>query len=348
MPPMRRSLVPTSFRRWGAVLGAALFVVVGVVLGSVLTFTPQQPVRPVTLATAEWSPFVSPSLPDGGPVAVVVTDVMRRAGYAPDVSFTSWPMTEPSVDNGAALALFPVVPSEERRRKYLVSDPVTEFEYVLFHRADFDPDSVRRPEDLRRLRVGFVSGYDYWPELESVVGDRAVVLDDTATAFAALSSGEVDLVAEGLDTGLAHLAGPDFHGDARDVAHIDRDDPLVRSSETLHLMMRRSEAAQDLMEQFNAALADYRSSGLHATALAGLGASPPQHATVRPSGTGGTVRIAGTDHHTPSGTQVAVLSWPQATERSDSRARVKVIDGPLAGRTGRVRVVELELDGGTP
>jgi polar amino acid transport system substrate-binding protein len=328
-------------------LVAALIVVY---VATRVVASPPRPDRPVLIASGDWEPFVGPDLPDGGPVARLVTEVLARQGYAAQVSFTTWPLALQRSQEGTVVGAFPFVGSAERREDYLLSAPLLDFDYVLFVDRR-TASSVRDAADLSGLRVAHISGYDYWPELDAAV-DGYQEYPSKEAAFAALVDDEVDVVPEGLLSGRAVLASPTFPGDEAAVTPLDPTlDPAFGSTEALHLMLPRSADNAAFLRQFDGHLADVRADELYASLVASVSGEPDVVVElVTPDGRPPTLRDPASRERVQvlRGTRAVVTAWPAGygaatTGAPDGRLRVKVLDGPNAGRVLQVAASDVSV-----
>jgi polar amino acid transport system substrate-binding protein len=312
--------------------------------------------RPVLVSSGSWAPFVGPDLPDGGPVTELVTEVLRRQGYTPQVDYTSWSFAERQAVTGDTIGVFPLVSSESRRRDMVLSDPLVDFQYVLFYSRAAGTPVVTTAEDLATLRVGRIAGYEYWTELEDAVPEF-VEYGTSLEGFRALAAGEIDLLPEGLLSGQAVLAAPELAWDAQGFGYLDGGDPLVQSTQGLHFMMPRSSQAAALMRDFNAGLAELRTTDAYAQIISDLtsGGSGVE-VTLAPVAIPGLVQLLQADG-TPAllaaqGTRARVLEWPAPFVTAVGApvdpilVPVKLLNGPAQGRVFSVdaRALILESD----
>lgn len=351
------SVLRKPFRAWGpALVMSVVLVAAAAVVVAALRGSPAAPPRPVLVASGSWAPFVGPDLADGGPVARIVTETLRRSGYTPEISYTTWPLAEERVDSGASVGVFPLVGSAGRREKFLLSNRLVDFEYGLFYHRGAGEPRITAAADLAKLRVGSVAGYDYWKELESAVGDF-VEYKSTLDGLRALAHGDVDILAEGLLSGRAALADPSFEGDAADFAYIRGESPLVHSVEGLYFMMADTPEATDVMRQFNTELTKFKQSDDYRRLVAALTPSESAEVTLEPVGTTGLVELLDANGSVvllaPRGTRAKVLAWPteftgvDAGPPARSLVKVKITNGPAQGRMLYVdaRAVVLEVAG---
>lgn len=359
MAPYSRgfSILLRQLRTWGPVL--ALLTVVAVSVGIVavgLRSSPTSPSRPVLVSSGSWAPFVGPELPDGGPVTKMVVEVLNRSGYSPEIRYTSWSLAENQVTSGASNGVFPLVGSKSRREGFLLSDPLIDFEYVLFYNRRSGEPKISSAADLGALRVGGITGYDYWNELESAV-TSFVPFDSALEGFQALADGRIDVLAEGLLPGQAVLASPAFTADAGDFGYLQDNNPLVHSVEGLHFMMANTAEANAVMKRFNRMLAQLRQTDEYKEIVEGLEAASFREVTLIPVGETGLVELL--DEHgrlallAPRGTRAQVLAWPKEFVDSAGRppgrilVKVKISNGPAQGRVMHVdaRTLTLRVEG---
>ncbi|MFJ8581147.1 substrate-binding periplasmic protein [Micromonospora sp. NPDC093277] len=353
-PNWRRPALLRPFRAWGPVVALLVLVVVATATVAVgLRPSPTSPARPVLVSTGDWAPFVGPELPDGGPVTKLVVEVLNRAGYSPEVRYTSWSLAEDQVRSGATIGAFPLVGSESRRKDLLLSDSLIDFEYVLFYDRRKGTPRVTAAADLRALRVGGISGYDYWTDLEAAV-PRMVEFGSTLEGFQALADGRIDVLAEGLLPGQAALADPSFAGDARDFGYLQGNNPLAHSVQGVYFMMARTPEAAPVLERFNRVLAELRRSTEYEQFVEGLQPSAFRDVTLTPVGETGLVELLDDKGNlvlvAPQGTRAQVLTWPEQFVRSAGTRRerilvqVKITNGPARGRVLHVDARALLLE----
>lgn len=329
------------------ILVTAVCAVTVVLLVSVFAPEPIRPSKPVIVTSGEWAPYVGEGLPKGGPVAQIVTEVLERQGYQPMVRYTSWALATKQSQEQGVLGTFPFTAGRDRLKTFVASDPLMDFEYVLFARRDNQrATAIRAPEDLRGLRVGVVPGYDYWPQFMQAPAEKRT-FDSSLDAFEALNRGDIDLVPESVESGEAILSDPRFTGDGAAFESLKPEgNPLLGAKETLHFLVKRTSAGEQMIRDFNRELGAYKASENYRRAVAPI-ASPHQDAAeiigaapveLFPLG-GGQPLL------TPPGVKVKVRRWPSkyltpGPPRPGERAEVKVVTGPLAGRI-------LEVDAGS-
>jgi polar amino acid transport system substrate-binding protein len=336
--------------------GALLLLVVIVAAGVAIIVALRPGVssnRPLRLTSAPWAPYIGPDLPDDGPMAKLVVEALRRAGYSPQVDFTSWSVAEQQVGNGGSNGVFPLVGSQERRAHLRLSDKITDFRYALFYKRGARERRITSAADLSGLTVGRIAGYDYWDELDSAVG-RWVDCRTALECFEYLADGRVDLVAEGALAGNAVLADPAFSGDQTDFDYVRDDNPWARSTEGLYLMMGTASGSAEVIKAFNRELAKMRASGEQDRILAEVSGSAPEEVGLAPTGGSGLVELldagGAVELLAPQGTRAQVVKWPAEFGGVSSPpprrilVQVKIVNGPAQGRVLYVDARALRLE----
>lgn len=342
---MLRPLAPRRRRLSWPYLALTLSVVACLVMAFfIIRPVPPERSQPIEISTSEWMPYISPDLPDNGPVAKMLTDVFARAGYTPEFDFTTWPVAEKDVRSGASIGMAPVVESSARADFSIYSDPIMDFRYTLFGRKGKTLQTLPERTDLRGLKVARIEGYQYWKELNDS-GATFVDRPSSESAFETVMDGDADLVAEGSVAGTAVLRSPDFPGDATEFTEVDPPNSLTSSTQGLRLLIKDTAEGRELQKQFNEALAEYTRTEDYQKVLASLEGSNPQ---VRLSAhDAGAVELLDDDGKkagaTPSGTTATVLEWPDGTPGPTSLTQVKILDGPLSGQVLHARLEDLEM-----
>lgn len=338
----------TSLRRrtspsWPLLVLAVVLLISLLLVTVVLRAKPPARLQPITLVTAEWEPYISSELPESGPLARIATQTLLHAGYDPSYTFTTWQLAQRDVLEGGAIGVVAMVDSGTRDEQFIYSDPLLELRYTLFGHDRDDLVSIAQRKDLTGLRVARIEGYDYWRELDES-GAEFVTFQSAEDAFLALVEGDVDLVAEDSLAGRALVDGPDFPGDGSLITEVPGASDLTTSSQGLHVLLSDTPEGRRLQEHFNASLAEYRTTPDYAEHVAALDQMQQTVALRSPEGpvelldgSGATIGI------TPTGTTGVVDAWPEAPTSPDAMVRVKVLDGPWAGRIVKVPMREVEI-----
>lgn len=303
---------------------------------------PPRAAQSVQVITSDWQPYVDTTVDQGGAVGEIVVSVLAGSGYNAQVAYDTWNSGLDRVNQGTAFGIFPMVKSESRSEVFEYSDPLVDYSYVLFKRRGTEVPEAVLSGDLSGMRVGVIDGYDYWPELDES-GATFKDYPTTVAGFEALSNDEVDFVAESDIVGNATLKGQKFDGDAHEFDIVRGDNPALSSTDSVYFLIRKSKLSGDVMKKFNEALAEYKRTERYGELVANL------------EGTTDTVTFAGeslinveSDTGEPLGTVPPgitgrVLQWP-ADLKPGEMLRIKMLDGPLSGRIGFVRLEDIEVN----
>ncbi|QCR52263.1 hypothetical protein C1N80_00810 [Brachybacterium sp. SGAir0954] len=339
---------PVSRRRglpWAVPVLACLVVIALALVFAVVRTNPPERSQPLQISTSEWLPYISPDLPDSGPVAQLLTEVFGRAGYTPEFVYSNWPTAEKEVTSGATIGMAPVVVSESRASFALYSDPLLEFRYTLIGKKGEALDSLSHRSDLTGVKVARIAGYQYWEQLEDS-GATFTDYPSSLAAFTALKDGEVDVVAEGSVAGQAVLESAEFADDASLYGEVQPASDLTSSTQGLHLLMKDTPEGRETQQEFNAALAELRGTADYEELVASLEDTSQQ--VILTGASGGAVDLfddkGAAVGSTPSGTTGSVLGWPEGSPDRETLVEVKILDGPYRGRLLSARLDDMEID----
>lgn len=321
-----------------------------VALGTLVTLSklfqaePPRQTIPVTVATAEWLPYIGPDLENDGPVGEILTDVFRNMGYDVTFTYSNWEAAELEALNGPSIGMAPVVAAPGRLENGEYSDSLLDFSYVLFGKDDgLLPAWEGASDTLDGARVARISGYQYWDELDNS-GAQFTDFSTSLEAFNALQQGEVDLVAEGRIAGETILASSEFTDDATRYRVLNSPANFASNTQGLHLYVSDRTESLNLLHQFNDALNSYQNSAKYRQTLTQL-TGETQSLNLRSDGSAPMLldlenrRPIG---QTPSGTTGVLISWPQ-NGANDDLVTLKLTNGPYAGRIVLVTMKDVEI-----
>lgn len=349
-------------RRWMAPVIVILLVLlaIGVVL-SVFSAAVRPPEQ-VVVATGEWPPFIGSNLPDYGPLAELLREVLSREGYRPSFEFGSWSEAQDRAASGKVFGTLPFIKTAERELRFSFSEPLVSAEYVLFYKLPAfrqdggDMERIADPEELSSYKVGLMEGYQLWGDLPNLV-DVAETYDDLYEAFEALDRGEIDLLGESRVVGERILLTPGFRWDPEHFDHIDEAGSWLRGTkQEFHLLMKRSEKNEELLQDsINPALREVERTGVYEAIMTPLQLDPvaPERISLLSAPTPAKNPVNGRWYLLPRGTSAAVLAWPDAFRQGQSSlegsneplwCRIKVLNGPQRGRVLMVEADQIELE----
>lgn len=349
----------TALRRVSTA-GWIVFAVVAVlVLGAValLRTGTTRPIRPITIGSGAWSPFVGQGLDGFGPIGQLVTEVLERQGFEVTVEFQNWGETETDTVTGDLFGSFPFIASERRNRDLELSDPLIEFDYALFYRTGESGEPPRTSEDLADLVIGLADGYEAWPALGRAATNFAHY-GTVVEAFEDLVEGEIDLVVEGLLPGLALIESVPLLRDAGIGVVEAGGASQLGSTETLHFVMPKSARAPEVMGRFNEILAEIKLTDGYRDIVSALSSRASGYIELKAFGPHGLVELIESDAsvvYTPQGTAARVLQWPdeflirgEPLTGPGLEVTVQILDGPAIGRIVTVDARSVRLASTAP
>lgn len=116
---------------------------------------------------AGWPPytFADPKNPKAivGASAELLVDILKRAGYEPQITLLPWKRCLAEVERGTMSMLMNAAYSEERAQKYLMSTPYYSVHSALFYRNSKYPvaPKLAAVADMKQYRYCGLFGYNY-------------------------------------------------------------------------------------------------------------------------------------------------------------------------------------------
>jgi polar amino acid transport system substrate-binding protein len=170
-----------------------------------LCFAPPALAHHFVLHTGEWPPYVSSTLPGGGPLARIVSEALALQGHSVEFHFEPWARQEQDVREGRDLATFPWSSNDAINTDYVFSQPLAHHRMVFFYLTTRTPGfDFTTLENLKNFRLGGSRGYEY-VHIFREAGLKPDYAPDAASSFRKLLAGRIDLVPESEAVGLAIL-----------------------------------------------------------------------------------------------------------------------------------------------
>ena len=220
-----------------------------------------QPV--LIIATSELPPFISAE-PDNSFLTELLAEMADEMDVVFEFRFMPWPRCELAVDTLQAWATMPYVPTPERNKKFLFSEPLYTKRTVLFHYSDDEPRVPMTFIHLNELsphRIGGVRGY-YYLDRFTRAGLRLELTNSEELSFRKLRAGRVELVPAVESVGwniIRKTFPPEDHANFYVL-----DTPLNVGYNYLMTSLNYPDAPQ-LLERFNTALKTLRDNGVYDT-----------------------------------------------------------------------------------
>ncbi|MDX5372019.1 MAG: transporter substrate-binding domain-containing protein [Pseudomonadaceae bacterium] len=144
------------------------------------------------LATLEYPPYSSESLPGGGSIVELTERAFATQGHRPRIDFLPWARVRAELRSGTYQGALALWPQEIKEERLIASRPLFYSQLGLFARRQ-EPVSFASLADLRGRRVGIVRGYGYPPRIlaSGIVVEEAV---DDISNLRKLAARRFDLV----------------------------------------------------------------------------------------------------------------------------------------------------------
>jgi polar amino acid transport system substrate-binding protein len=144
------------------------------------------------LATLEYPPYSSQSLPGGGSIVELTVRAFATQGYRPQIDFLPWARVRAELQKGTYQGALALWPQEIREENLTASRPLFYSQLGLFVRQR-EPVHFLSLQDLRGQRVGIVRGYGYPPRIltSGIITEEAI---DDLSNLRKLAARRFDLV----------------------------------------------------------------------------------------------------------------------------------------------------------
>ena len=315
-----------------------------------------QPFAPSEVYTAHWPPYVNKPGMELGTASSIVQMVYYQMELSPSWQELDYYFSYQQVVKSGVKASFPYFWTQQRADEVLFSAPLMKVENGVFYSTQnnsVEPDLT----DINHLKVGRVAGYSYGEKLAFLLND-ATVFSGEVMAITALVKGEIDLLPISVE--VARNLIQEYY------PHRIHEFKLLAgysSKDAIHLIAPKTEEGAAFITNFNTALAALKQKGMIDQILSApkLGGGSGYVRLVPTEGfpvvTGFELTSEEADklfYVVPQGSRAVVLSWdqvvlkPHATEKifdgMMNYSKVRIVDGPHAGRELYVRNMHLEVD----
>lgn len=207
----------------------------------------------VTLANGDWAPYLGENLPNGGPVAHLVSEAFASQGWTVNYNYLPWKrgynMTESDELDGSIVWSR----NEERAEVMKFSDAVVHLDTVVFYDKS-RPVDWETPEDLLDLRLGGVIGYDY-AYVKAEDGYNTSLIGDPKSNYLKLVANRLDGVME------ERLVGLDLAREAGVLDQVGYHPKRIKSNPYYLIVGKSNPRVDEILSVFNAGLKDLQESG---------------------------------------------------------------------------------------
>jgi len=217
-------------------------------------FTPKKTVR---IATLDWVPYISPSLPHNGWVAQVAEAAFAEENIKVEWYFYPWKRSLITAETGKVDAVYPTFYSDERATKYNFSDS---FRGGLSVIVALKSSGINFKKDLRELSpytIGVVRGYVFGKEFDEAKYLKKAESADDEQNILKLMHKRVDLIIINLFV-LNNLIKTRFANDPKTKDIIAIGPPV--QIEYFHIAFTKKGNTNDLRKSYNSGLSKIKSS----------------------------------------------------------------------------------------
>lgn len=220
----------------------------------------------IRMATVEWAPFYGSDMERNGFVTALVKAAFERAGYEAGIEFIPWARAMHDVELGYRDVLMGAYYTDERAETYIASDDIYSVTVGLVAHPDAGIRKYESLRDLQGYEIGIGRGWAHSPEFDEADYLDKIPEDDQVLNVRKLYADRIDMIAmsfavfsqiaqeEGVDPEWPVLVEP----------------PLSENS--LHLMVSRNlDNGEEIVRDFNRALAEMREDGTYERILRELG-----------------------------------------------------------------------------
>lgn len=162
--------------------------------------------KSITLATGEFPPHISESLPEKGSFSEIVVKAFKNVGYTVKLDFLPWKRAYKLAKEGHADGTYSWAATEERQKDFAFSDPIFTLERRLFVMRN-SSIYAQNAEELTGLRLCRALGYGVHGVLGEMHEKKQISLvkpRDMETCFKFMQEGRVDFIELSYEEGIAN------------------------------------------------------------------------------------------------------------------------------------------------
>jgi len=214
----------------------------------------------LTIATGEWPPYSSATLPHYGTVMAQVAQAFAAAGIEVRYEFMSWNRALELTRAGKYAATPMWLKTPDRMRDFLLVGPIVTSTVVLFHRKD-RPFEWQSMNDLAAIRIGVALGYSYGPAFDKLMAGHVLTPDvapNDELGLIRVAGGHIDAFLLDRDVGLYLIEHAGRDAVKNELTFHPRP---VHSDPTYLLFSRKYPNSDALAQRFAAAWAKLQATG---------------------------------------------------------------------------------------
>lgn len=224
-----------------------------VFLLSILFFLPISWATPpdvIKLTNGEWPPYLSKSLPNGGPSSQVIAESFRLQGIEVVWGWYPWARSYLLAQEGKFDGTVIWSANDERKASFFYTVPVLEEKRVLFHLVSRHIEWTSM-QDLSQYEIGATVGYQYSQEFQQAEAQGIIKvrrIAEEGNNFKKLIANRVDLVIATHRVGYALIASELSEDEAKLITH---NPDYVDAQQWSVLISKNCEYGEYFVEQFN-------------------------------------------------------------------------------------------------
>jgi polar amino acid transport system substrate-binding protein len=206
------------------------------------------------IATGEYPPWTTESLPHNGYINQIVESAFKVEGLDVEFHFMPWKRALEATRLGHFHATSYWGDKVERHQEFYHSDVLHTESFVFFHRKSLSPLSWKKLSDLSAFAIGATRGYTYTVEFWAMANEdklRVSVADDDVANLRRLVEGQIDLFPLSLETGKYLLKQ---HFTAEQAGLIDVNLEPMNFNKDFILFSRQIPGNEKYLEAFNRGL----------------------------------------------------------------------------------------------
>jgi len=225
-----------------------------------ILINPAKAQESISIATGEWSPFVSESLSHGGFMSRIVTEAFALEGIAVKWGFFPWARAMLYAKNGKWHATSAWAINESREKDFWYSDPIVVDRTVFFHRKD-KIVQWQEMDDLQDLKVGTTTSYYYGEAFNNALLSGLLLVEEVPVEemnFKKLQRGKIDILPSNLYVGYSIIKKLFTTEVTEQITH----SPVTLTAQPLRLLFSKKIAENRyFLNKFNAGLKKLKLSG---------------------------------------------------------------------------------------
>ncbi|MCW3807911.1 hypothetical protein [Plebeiibacterium marinum] len=325
-----------------------------------------KPLKPIHVATGNWQPFIGEDLPQNGPVAQMIASILIELDYLPIFKYYDWGFVHTHLEAGYPSFAFPYIKSEDSTT-FKYSKPIVHIEYVLYYynKTGHKVYHYKTVQDLvnSNKHIGRIRGYTKFPGIDE--DSVYVEVPNTIDGFKMLVDGDIDFLIEARPVGKLTVMSSEIPADASDFCYLGQsdkpntpDDSIFVKDLPFHIKFS-PKVSDEFVDNINMAISTCSKTEYYKSLTEKLRKTQQEflkaylfsanHDLIYGYTTSDIKQPA---YILPLSTEVVVTQWSKifkeafnSPKRSVSgfRSQVKIMNGPLKGKTMWVANEQIEL-----